>query len=204
MANKARNYSVVDDIAQMKPGLRDMQLLLGVSQSEVKRLVDEGIIKKDSRGNYDLLYSLKGYIGHLQVRAGSRSGVSADYGEERARLTKAQADKAEMEASVLAGKLVDVDQLISQWEMMLTAVKTKMLAIPSKLAPVIADEDEPGIIQNVIDDYVREALEELASYGTSSGEEDTDERDGGVETATQADSKPVGRPRKKAGRSIKQ
>ena len=204
MANKARTYSVIDDIAQMKSTLRDIQLLLGISSSEAKRLNDESIIKKNARGEYDLLYSIKGYIGYLQVRAGSRSGVSADYGEERARLTKAQADKAEMDAAVMAGKLVEVDQLVSQWEMMLTAVKTKILAMPSKLAPVLADEDQPGIIQEVIDTYMREALEELASYGTSTGGEDIGEGDGSIEATAEAESEPVGRPRKKVGRSVEQ
>ncbi len=204
MANKPRNYTIVDDIAQMKGTMRDMQMLLGVSASEVKRLVNESIIKKDMRGTYDVLHSIKGYIGYLQVRAGGRSGVSADYQEERSRLTKAQADKAEFEAAVMAGTLVSVDQVSAQWESMLVSMKAKLLSMPSKLAPVVADEDEPGVIQSMIDDYMREALEELASYGTSSGSEDIGEGDDGVEAAAQVDSKPVGRPRKKAGRAVEQ
>ena len=202
MVNKARNYTIVDDIAQMKANLGDIQLILGVSKSEVKRLVDESIVKKDLRGTYDLLHSIKGYIGYLQVRAGGTKGVSADYHEERSRLTKAQADKAEFEAAVMAGKLVDVDQLSTQWESMLVSMKAKLLAMPSKLAPVVADEDEPGVIQAMIDDYMREALEELASYGTSASGEDTSDGDEGVEAAPEADSKPVGRSRAKAGRTV--
>lgn len=204
MAGKPRNYTIVDDIAQMKANLGDIQLLLGVSKSEVKRLVDEAIIKKDLRGTYDLLHSLKGYIGYLQVRSGGTKGVSADYHEERSRLTRAQADKAEFEASVMAGKLVDVDQLIQAWESMLSSMRAKLLALPSKMAPVLADEDVPGVVQGIIDDYMREALEELASYGTSSSDEDIGEGDDGVEATPQADSKPVGRRRAKAGRAVKQ
>lgn len=196
MAGKPRNYTIVDDIAQMKANLGDIQLILGVSKSEVKRLVDESIIKKDLRGTYDLLHSIKGYIGYLQVRSGGTKGVSADYHEERSRLTKAQADKAELEAAVMAGKLVEVEQLIQAWEGMLSSMRAKLLALPSKLAPVVADEDEPGVVQNLIDDYMREALEELASYGTSSSDEDIGEGDGGTEAAAETDSKPVGRRRK--------
>jgi phage terminase Nu1 subunit (DNA packaging protein) len=204
MAGKPRNYTIVDDIAQMTANLGDIQLILGVSKSEVKRLVDESIIKKDLRGTYDLLHSIKGYIGYLQVRSGGTKGVSADYHEERSRLTKAQADKAEFEAALMAGRLVDVEQLTQAWEGMLSSMRAKLLAIPSKVAPIIADEDEPGVVQNIIDDYMREALEELASYGTSTSNEDIVEGDGGTEATTEADSKPVGRQRKAAGRAVKQ
>lgn len=204
MAGKPRNYTIVDDIAQMTANLGDIQLILGVSKSEVKRLVDESIIKKDLRGTYDLLHSIKGYIGYLQVRSGGTKGVSADYHEERSRLTKAQADKAEFEAALMAGRLVDVEQLTQAWEGMLSSMRAKLLAIPSKVAPIIADEDEPGVVQNIIDDYMREALEELASYGTSTSNEDPVEGDGGTEATTETDSKPVGRQRKTAGRAVKQ
>ena len=204
MAGKPRNYTIVDDIAQMTANLGDIQLILGVSKSEVKRLVDESIIKKDLRGTYDLLHSIKGYIGYLQVRSGGTKGVSADYHEERSRLTKAQADKAEFEAALMAGRLVDVEQLTQAWEGMLSSMRAKLLAIPSKVAPIIADEDEPGMVQNIIDDYMREALEELASYGTSTSNEDIVEGDGGTEATTEADRKPVGRQRKAAGRAVKQ
>jgi phage terminase Nu1 subunit (DNA packaging protein) len=204
MAGKPRNYTIIDDIAQMTANLGDIQLILGVSKSEVKRLVDESIIKKDLRGTYDLLHSIKGYIGYLQVRSGGTKGVSADYHEERSRLTKAQADKAEFEAALMAGRLVDVEQLTQAWEGMLSSMRAKLLAIPSKVAPIIADEDEPGMVQNIIDDYMREALEELASYGTSTSNEDIVEGDGGTEAATEVDSEPVGRQRKAAGRAVKQ
>jgi phage terminase Nu1 subunit (DNA packaging protein) len=204
MAGKPRNYTIVDDIAQMTANLGDIQLILGVSKSEVKRLVDESIIKKDLRGTYDLLHSIKGYIGYLQVRSGGTKGVSADYHEERSRLTKAQADKAEFEAALMAGRLVDVEQLTQAWEGMLSSMRAKLLAIPSKVAPIIADEDEPGMVQNIIDDYMREALEELASYGTSTSNEDIVEGDGSTETTTEVDSKPVGRQRKATGRAVKQ
>jgi phage terminase Nu1 subunit (DNA packaging protein) len=206
MAGKPRNYTIVDDIAQMKANLGDIQLLLGVSKSEVKRLVDESIIKKDLRGTYDLLHSLKGYIGYLQVRSGGTKGVSADYQEERARLTKAQADKAEMDAALMAGKLVDIDQLSTEWETMLMSMKAKLIAIPSKVAPLVADEDNPGIIQAMIDDYMREALQELAQYGNGTGasEARSVEGDEGAEPTPETDSKPVGRPRKTARRTVKQ
>lgn len=197
------NHPLVDEMAKMKANNGDIQLILGISKSEVKRLVDESIIKKDLRGTYDLLHSIKGYIGYLQVRSGGTKGVSADYHEERSRLTKAQADKAELEAAVMAGKLVEVEQLTQAWEGMLSSMRAKLLAIPSKLAPVVADEDEPGVVQDLIDNYMREALEELASYGTSSSDEDTGEGDDGVEAAAQVESKPVGRQRKATRRAVK-
>lgn len=203
MANKPRTRTILDDLAPMKATLMDMQLMLGISSHEVARLVGESVLKKDTRGVYDFLYSMKGYIGYLQARSGMRglrSGAPTDYAEERARMTKAQADKHEMEAAVMAGTLVDIEQLTTEWETMLMSMKAKLVAIPSKVATLVADEDNPAIIQSIIDDYMREALQELANYGSGTGVSETDSAQGdeSPDPAPETDSKPVGRRRKAA------
>ena len=198
MGYKVKNHSVIDELAKMQGTADDMLLLLGVSKNELSRMVEAGTIKKDAVGSYDLMYSVKGYIGYLQVRAGGLKSGTADYQDERARLTKAQADKGEMEAALMAGRLIDVDQLRSEWETMLMSMKAKLVAIPSKIAPLVADEDNPSVIQDMVDDYMREALEELALYGTRTVENDSVAGDESVDAPAEIDSKPVGRQRKKA------
>jgi phage terminase Nu1 subunit (DNA packaging protein) len=201
MVNKARTKTLLDDLSPVKATLMDIQLMLNVSSKEVARLVTEGILKKDTRGTYDFLFSMKGYIAYLQARSGmrgTRTGAPTDYAEERARLTKAQADKGEMEAALMAGQLVHVEQLTTEWETMLMSMKAKLVAIPSKVATLVADEDNPAIIQSIIDDYMREALQELANYGDGTGVSKTDPAAGdeSPDTAPETDSKPVGRRRK--------
>ena len=69
---------------------------LGLTERRVRQLRDEGIIEEHSPGLYDLRATTRRYIAFL------RSGSLAD---ERARLTKAKREAAEMENDLRRGEL---------------------------------------------------------------------------------------------------
>ena len=61
---------------------------------------------------------------------------------EKTRLTKAQADKAELEVSELEGKLIPATLVQETWQDFVANVRAKLLGLPSKLAhQVIATDD---------------------------------------------------------------
>lgn len=160
-----------------------------VTQPRLVQLVKEKVAVKFGTGKYDLCTSVRNYVLFLRARAMPNSmSKNIDYHEERARLTKMQADKAEMEVEELAGSLAKVEDVVKQWESILMDVKGKLLSIPSKLATIVADEDNPAVIQDLIDDYIREALLELSMYeGTSEHTPSIDTSNAGDEAATEAD-----------------
>ena len=81
----------------------------------------------------------------------------------RAQLTKAQAEKVERENDIARGKLITV----AEFRLMVTSafarVRSKLLELPSKLAPLVVAAktaaEAQGILRGVIDD----ALNELAA-----------------------------------------
>ena len=82
--------------------------------------------------------------------------------EAERRLAVAKADKQELDNAERAGKLVQADVATHAWVDIVTRVKTKLLRIPSALAPLVYGKSDVFEIQGVLDDGVREALEELA------------------------------------------
>ena len=171
------------------------------TQTYLTKMKGDGLIVQPKRGQYDLVESTRLYIEHLRDRSGKTvtDGKVIDFHEEKARLTKMQADKAEMEVEELAGQLVRVDEVLYQWQNILADVKGKLLAVPSKLATLVADISNPAEAQELIDDYIREALQELSDYDRSKkSTADSDQGDESPDTAPKAKNKRVGRPRKKA------
>lgn len=127
--------------------------------------------------------------------------IGGSYDEARTRKVNAEAEIAELELAKVRGELVVVDDVIKAWETVLMAVKAKMMSVPTKAAPVVASEGEAGKCQAVIEDLVREALEELENYDPKSSPTDANverSEDGaeGDEAAAPAKRQRVGRPRK--------
>lgn len=134
--------------------------------------------------------------------------ANQDYEEARARKVAAEAEITELELAKVRGELVVAEDVISAWSDTLSSLKAKLISIPSKAAPIVAAEDEAGICQKVIEDLVREALEELSNYdpkispaSTQGTSEPSEESTGSAEAAAAPKRKRVGRPKKTAGLS---
>lgn len=132
--------------------------------------------------------------------------IGSSYDEARTRKVNAEAEIAELELAKLKGVLVVAEDVTGAWEDVLGAFKGKLLSIPSKAAPVVASELEPGGCQKVLEDLINEALTELSNYDpkvdptAASITIDTSEgSDNNTKATGKAKRKPVGRPKKTAG-----
>lgn len=88
----------------------------------------------------------------------------ANYEEARARKVAAEAEIAELELERIKGSLVQAHLVVNAWTDTLASMRAKLISLPSKAAPIVAAEDQAGVCQRVLDDLVREALEELSNY----------------------------------------
>jgi phage terminase Nu1 subunit (DNA packaging protein) len=96
-------------------------------------------------------------------RIGQESGSELEV--ERTRLTKAQADKTEMESAELAGVLVRVGEVAEYWARSSSAVRARLLSMPAKIGPrarVATNDQEAAAI---VEAEVIEALQELSADG---------------------------------------
>ena len=139
---------------------------LGVSGKYVQDLITKGVLQRADRGKYDLEECRKAYISHLrEIAAGRAANGSLDLGEERARLAKEQADAKEMENAVERGELVYIEDVAKQIGKQTAKVRTKLLSVPTKVAPEAHASATVREVQQIIEDAIVEALNELVGYG---------------------------------------
>ena len=93
-----------------------------------------------------------------------KKGEVHDYELERARLTHHQANKTELEASVLKGSLIPAETVERVQGDMVSNFRAKMLSMPTKAAHAVLHLEDLSEAQNVLKPYVFEALKELSDY----------------------------------------
>jgi phage terminase Nu1 subunit (DNA packaging protein) len=159
--------------------------LFGMAVANISQLTTAGVIESSAPGRNNLLKCVYTYVKHLKGKADGRmKGGTGEFVDEKARLTKAQADMAEMEALEMSGEMVRRDEVVQEWQGILMDMKAKILSMPSKAATLVADEDSPAVCQQILDKMIREALQELSEYA---GKRTVATGNVGTETASETD-----------------
>ncbi len=86
-----------------------------------------------------------------------------DFDEARTKKMEADARLAEMSADTMASQLVETASVVETWERSFAKIKTKMTAIPNKMGPILAVQDDPKICTNQLKNAINKILNELAS-----------------------------------------
>ncbi|MGR3593085.1 MAG: terminase small subunit, Nu1 [Limimaricola soesokkakensis] len=136
--------------------------LLDLTERRVQQLSREGVIPKAERGQYDLIGSVRGYVRYLRDQAVKAKAGAPDYASERARFIRARADLAEMEAEEKRRALLAADQVEAAWVAVLALLRTRLLALPDRLAPQAFEQSTVGDTRNLIRAAIREVLDDLA------------------------------------------
>lgn len=150
---------------------------LGLTERRVRQLRDEGIIEEQAPGLYDLRSTTRRYIAYL------RRGSLAD---ERAGLTRAKREAAEMENALRRGELHKTEEIEAGIQTMLLNLRGRFLTLPAKLSPALAAMGgEQASIFDALNQAVLEALEELSDPAATlaeAGEEREDAEEDARET----------------------
>lgn len=175
--------------------------LLDLSERRVQQLSREGVIPKATRGQYDLIGSVRGYVRYLRDQAAKAQAGAPDYASERARFIRARADLAEMEAEQKRGAVIAATDVEETWIAVLALLRTRLLALPDRLAPRLHAEDSPAGIRDTLRGAIREALEELAETDVrpQGDETDTDDAAAGDGGAVPNPARGADRPETAAG-----
>ena len=139
----------------------------GITDRRVRQLRSEGIISEVARGKYDLLECTRKYCEYLrqQINATSEGKeVRLSYDQERSLHEKAKRKKAELMLKVMKGELYRSEDVETIMTDMIIRAKTKLLGLPSKVAPMVIGYKDISKIQNVLQKVVNEALNELSEY----------------------------------------
>lgn len=113
--------------------------------------------------------------------------------EEKIKLTSAQAEKVGLEVEVLKGNLVPADEIEDFLNRMFGAFKARCLSLPTKAAPSVIGVTEVLEVEEIIKEYIYEALAELKDYEPADRtREDINKIRKDARATTETDSERVG------------
>ena len=159
-----------EEFEQLLVSSKVLEALFGVKDRTIRDLADKGIIKRDSHGKYLFWNSAKSYITALKVVNAGKGNTKAaddedslDLEEEKAQHEHLKRQITEIKLQLIKGqvhKAEDVEAVITD---MFVRFKSKMTALPSKLAKRLEGKSRTEI-QRILKNEIDNALAELASY----------------------------------------
>jgi len=167
--------------------------MFGLSTRRIRQLAEEGIIDKQKNGSYELIPTVQKYVLHLKTSAEvQKSDVmeKEDYWLEKTLHEKTKREIAELELALMKGTMHKAEDVESVMTDMLGSMRAKLLAMPSKLAPMLIARNEISVIQDMIEEEIFNILEEIADYdpGLFHGDEYVDLEEDEEEDGTDEES----------------
>ena len=139
---------------------------LDMSPQRVRDLLKQGVLTRGhGQDSLDLDECRKNYIRYLRMRSRGLQNNSGDLNEEKTRLTKLQADKAELEVREMEQSLVSVEKITEEWVGYAANVRSKLLALPSKVSHRVQSADTYAEAEKILKEAVYDALYELSNNG---------------------------------------
>ncbi len=138
-----------------------------IGERRVRQLAQENILVKSGRGRYLFVESVSNYITHLKANNDLKNHVEEkeiDYDEEKAKHELAKRKLRELELRKAESTLHEAADVEAVMADMLLKFRAKMLAIPSKLAPGLANEHDVIEVSKLLKSTIHLALIELADY----------------------------------------
>ena len=135
---------------------------LDLTEARVRQLRKDKIITEYKPGLYELKTVTHEYINYL--RKGSPTEASVDYNTERAKLVRAKRESQELELRLRRGELHEAAEIEQVMVDTLVKFKTKLMAMPAKLSPILAKKKNQTEIFKIMKTAIDETLEELSDF----------------------------------------
>jgi phage terminase Nu1 subunit (DNA packaging protein) len=136
--------------------------VFGLTPRSIQNLEKQGIAVRVAHGQYDLVASVRNYITSLQAEASPQE--DSEFAVARTRVYRARAEILEAQSQALRGQLHDAELVKEVVTEGISDIRAKFLAIPTRLAPILADEPDPAKCSEIIRDAIYEALTECSKY----------------------------------------
>lgn len=149
---------------------------LDISERRVRQLRDEKVIAEVRPGLYNLKDANHKYINYLRKR-NPESEEAIDYNTERAKLVRAKRKNEEYELQLKENQLHTAEDIEAVMTDMLVNFKTRLMAIPAKISPILSKKTDKAEIFGIIKEHIDEALNELSDFKTVFGKEGTDDEE---------------------------
>lgn len=137
--------------------------LLNLTERRIRQLADQGIVIRSGRNQYAVAASVQRYTAYLSNagRGGSREADTLS--GERLRLMTGRASLVELDRDERAGRLLSAEEVEARWIGAVSIARSRVLAIPSKMAPRLAGLSSAAKIRAALETEFLAALSGLPS-----------------------------------------
>ena len=150
---------------------KELAEYLGLSDRRIRQLFKQGIVIKSQRGKYDLKASVLGYINSLRDKDKNRDETMEKLrlAGEAEKLSHEKLKKRKTELLVLQAekKLHAAEDVEYFWNTMILAAKSRLTAIPVKVAPLLVGIEDRKEVQHILKREISDALNEISEYDVS-------------------------------------
>lgn len=146
---------------------------LDMTERNVRLLRDKGVLTEYKPGLYDLQTVTVQYINFLRKK-NPEAEDKVDYNTERAKLVRAKRESEELELQVRKNELHTTEDVEKALTDMLVNFRTKLMAIPAKLSPIMAKKKDQTEIFKLMKAAIDETLEELSDFDKICKEEENE------------------------------
>jgi hypothetical protein len=136
--------------------------LCELTPTRIYQLSSQGILPGIVDGLLPLGTTLAAYIAFLRGFSDVEGAGRSTFASERTRLYRVRADTAEMEQQVRLGLLTPIDKIEPSWKAHTNNFRTRLLAIPNKLASRLVGLKSAAQGQAILTDELHEALREFS------------------------------------------
>lgn len=153
-------------------GVEQLSLLLDLSPRHVARLTESGVLKRavNAEGKvikplqYELISNNRSYIAYLREAARLDDAGQTLYTQLRNKKMGAEAEKATLDLKLYKQKLHKAEDIEFVLTTMFTSLKSRLLAIPSRVTRVLMGRTVFQEIYSIIYTEIELALRELSEY----------------------------------------
>ena len=136
-----------------------MAKIMDLSERRINQLVTEGVISKESDGNYNVMQVI---VDYYKNKSGFESGIN--YDQEHALLEKVKRETAEIELAELKGEIHRADDIKAVLAGMIITCRNKLLTMPASIAVRLVGQKNPNVVIDILTKEIKIALNELSEY----------------------------------------
>lgn len=170
----ANGKSKMDEIVVNTTAISKM---FNMTERRVRQLVEEGVIGRVGHGRFNLIDTVSRYITFLKMASEGidENDVSESLEYEKWLHEKAKREKAEIELAHIKSEMHQSEEVEKVLNHMVMAFRSKMLSLPTKVALMLVNKNDPKLIEAIIERDIHEALKEISEYDPSLFVEITDD-----------------------------
>ena len=138
--------------------------ITGIDPRRISDKLKRGELQRNENGLYDLEQSMRALgISTETMELLENDNAPINIQQMRAIKERETAYLKRLERGLAEGSLIQVDDVMKQLTPLFAGIKVRLLALPSKLAPVMANETNSAVCKSTLEGELRVVLAELSS-----------------------------------------